>query len=471
MGKQKIPHRDGGMRQMAAIALPMVASLTCDTIMVFTDRLFLARISPELMNAAMGGGLTVMMMSSFFGGLLGYVTALTAQYFGAGRKTTCAVVVTQAVLISCCAYPLILAAKPLAHKLFEFMGIGSGQMGPQISYLNILLWGVIISLLRSILSGFFSGIGKTFIVMAASIVAMAANVGLDYILIYGKLGFPAFGIEGAAYATVAGGILGLMVLAVVYLRKKNRRRFGVRDSLHVDLDVAKKLLRFGSPAGVEMLLNLMAFNTLVLIFHSHSAATATAATIMFNWDMVSFVPLIGLEICVTSLVGRFMGAGEPQTAHKSTMAGLKIGVIYSVIVSFIFVCFPWYLVEVFRPDNSRLLFNNSVSLAVFMVRLASLYVLVEAMLIVFIGALRGAGDTFWAMGISVSLHWGMVGVLYIIMRVFGLSPAVGWSSVVSMFMLFSGLVYFRYRSGKWKKIRIVAPEPVLVAANDVPEVQ
>lgn len=450
---------------MSSIALPMVVSLACDTVMVFTDRLFLARISPELMNASMGGGLTVFMLSSFFFGLLGYVTALTAQYFGAKRRKECSSVVFQAVIFSMLAYPVILSCRPLAHGLFELMGVSAGQMGPQKLYLDILLWGSLISLLRTVLSGFFSGIGRTSIVMAASITAMIFNVVLNYILIYGKFGCPSLGIEGAAYGTIAGGCLGLVILAAAYTGKGNRAKFHLSGTMRFDPAVAGKLLKFGSPGGFEMLLNLIAFNSLVLLFHSHSPATATAATIVFNWDLVSFVPLVGIEISVTSLVGRFMGAGDPETAHKSVMAGLKIALAYSTIVLALFVGFAPGLVEVFRPVGNDTVFNSSTALAVSMVRMASLYVLMEAMLIVFIGALRGAGDTLWAMVFSVSVHWAMVAALFVILRIMGLPPKLGWGVVVSIFMLFSVVVYLRYRGGKWKSIRVVQPEPVSFAGD------
>ena len=74
----------------------------------------------------------------------------------------------------------------------------------------------------------------------------------------------------------------------------------------------RKLLRFGYPA-VELFLNLLAFTSMILLFHSHGLATATAVTIVFNWDMVSFVPLLGIQIGVVSLVERYMGgAGRPD---------------------------------------------------------------------------------------------------------------------------------------------------------------
>ena len=103
-----------------------------------------------------------------------------------------------------------------------------------------------------------------------------------------------------------------------YLAPTNRREFGVALPRY-DGEVMRKLLRFGYPAGVELFLNLLAFTSMILLFHSHGLATATAVTIVFNWDMVSFVPLLGIQIGVVSLVGRYMGAGRPEIAERDPL--------------------------------------------------------------------------------------------------------------------------------------------------------
>ncbi len=440
---------------MIAIALPMVVSQSCDTVMIFTDRLFLSKLGPEQMNAAMGGGLTSFMMMSFFIGLTSYSTALVAQYLGAGRKQDCPLAVSQTVILSLIAYLPILACRPLAHGLFEIMGISSAQLVPQKTYFDILLYGIIIGLLRTSLSSFFSGIGRTGIVMIASFTAMIVNVILNYIFVFGKFGCPSLGIKGAAYGTILGGISGLLVLAISYFRKSHWVEFALSKSFRFDKEVMKKLLRFGSPTGAEMFLNILAFNAMVMTFHAHGLVTATAATIVLNWDLVSFVPLIGVEIGVMSLVGRSMGAGDPDSAHRAAMSGLKLGLVYSFFILILFVGFPSYLVNMFRPAGSGEVFYAAFPAAMAMLRLASLYVMVEALFIVFIGALRGAGDTLWAMGMSVGLHWFMASILFVMLRVLGMSPVAGWGSVVVLFLIFSGIVFLRYRSGQWRKIRIV----------------
>ncbi|MBF0484550.1 MAG: MATE family efflux transporter [Candidatus Omnitrophica bacterium] len=451
-------YKPGGVREMLTIALPMLVSMTCDTIMIVTDRIFLSRLHPEMMNASMGGGLTVFMMISFFIGLTGYSTALVAQYFGADQKQKCPSVITQSVIVALCAYIPILVCRPLAHKMFLFMGVPLSQLVYQNLYFDILLYGSIITLIRGIFSCFFSGIGRTRIVMAASFTAMVVNAVAGYILIFGKFGLPALGIRGAAYGVLLGGSSGLIVLACAYFKQNNMLEFNIVNSFKFSREVISKLLRFGTSPGLELFLNLLAFNSMVMVFQSHSPITATAATIVLNWDMVSFVPLLGIEIAVTSMVGRYMGAQDPDTAHKSVISGLKVGLIFSTFILILFVGFPWYLVEVFHPSGTQETFLKSVPMALFMIRAASLYILVEALFVVFIGALRGAGDTFWAMFISVTLHWSMVFVVVFALRIMRWTPEVGWSFMVAIFLLFSFFVYLRYKSGYWRNIKVVEPE-------------
>jgi MATE family multidrug resistance protein len=449
----------GGIREMVAIALPMVVSSACETVMTFTDRLFLSRLGPEYMSAAMGGGLSAFVMMTFFLGLTGYTTALVAQYLGSGRRDRCAITVTQALIIAAAAYPVILLARPLGHLFFDLMSIPPEQLVHQRQYFNILIYGVIFGLLRNCLSCFFSGLGRTRVVMVAALTAMVVNVGANYILIFGKLGAPALGIRGAALGTIAGSLCGLLVLTAAYLAPQNRRAFNITQAFRFDLAVMKKLFRYGYPAGLEFFLNLLAFNIMVFIFCSRSLATAASITIVFNWDMVSFVPLIGVNIGVTSLVGRYMGAGTPDTAHRATLSGLKLAWLYSFCILIAFSVFPEILVGVFRPAESPEVFNQQVfPLAVSMLRLAALYVISDAMFLVFGGALRGAGDTFWAMCISVTFHWVLVVVLYVLQNVFHTGPLLSWFSLCMIFMMFSFSFFLRYRSGKWRTLRIVEPE-------------
>jgi MATE family multidrug resistance protein len=170
---------------------------------------------------------------------------------------------------------------------------------------------------------------------------------------------------------------------------------------------------------------------------------------------VSFIPLLGIEIAVTSLVGRYMGAGDPDTAHKAAMSGIKTGIFYSIIILFLFLLIPRALVMIFRPDVPGQVFSDAIPIAVSMIRLASLYVLVEAVMVAIVGALRGAGDTHFTMLISVSAHWLLLPILFLLMNVLNLSAVTGWLGIIVFFNIFCGVLILRYRSGKWKRIRVV----------------
>lgn len=447
------------MGELLVIALPMMASSACDTVMTFTDRLFLSKLGTAHMNAALAGGMTSFLMLTFFMGLIGYTTALVGQYLGSGQKPKCAVVVTQAAIIAVAAYPVILLLAPLAGATFRASGVAPEQLGPQLIYFNILIYGAIIGLMRNALSCFFSGIGRTRIVMVASVAAMVVNIAANYVLIFGKLGFPVLGIRGAAYGTIIGGVSGLLVLAWAYFLGNTADEYGIGRSFRFDSDAMCKLLKFGYPAGLEFFLTFAAFTVMIVLFQAQGQRVATAATITFNWDMVAFVPLIGIEIAVTSLVGRYMGARSPDTAHRAAMSGIKVGSIYSVAMLVLFVAFPLALINVFRPDADDAIFVEALPLSVFMVRMMSIYVLLEAILVAMFGALRGAGDTFWAMCASVTLHWLMVGILFAVFRVLHGSAQTAWMAMIAWFFVFGVVFFLRYRSGKWREIEVIqAPE-------------
>jgi MATE family multidrug resistance protein len=449
--------KPGGVREMISVALPMFVSFACDTVMIFTDRLLLSRLGTVMMNASLGGGITFYMMITFMFGLLGYITALAAQYLGAGRKENCAKVAAQGMILILIAWPIILLLRGPAASLFHLMGVSEEQIAPQTVYFNILVLGAPTALLRHCLASFFSGIGRTRIVMTASLAAMVINVGAGYTLIFGKFGFPEMGIAGAGWGAVFASFCACIVLGSVYFSKKIREEYNILKSFAFNTKVMKKLLHYGYPSGVEMFLAVTSFNFMVMTFHSLGPVAATASSIVMNWDMVTFVPLMGIEIGVTSLVGRYMGAGHPEIAHKSVLSGVKVGMIYAAVMFVMFLFFTNHLVTVFRPEHGADIFNQAIPAATFMLRLVSLYLASMVIMVVFVGALRGAGDTLWAMGFNVLMHWALAGILFVMLRVFHFPIEAGWAALVILFLLLSTLVLFRYREGKWKTLRIVEP--------------
>jgi MATE family multidrug resistance protein len=423
--------------------------------MIFTDRLMLSRLGTDAMNAAMSGGVSIQVAVFFFIGLTGYSTALAAQYFGAGQKRSSSATAFQAFLIALIAVPVVMIWLVPANYISVKLGITETQRVLQSQYMFILAAGTIFGLVRHVLSCYFAGIGKTKIVMAATLTALTVNVAVGYTLIYGKFGLPQLGIQGAAIGAVCGWTFAAAILMIVYFGRTNRSEFSSAKTLRFDRQIMGKLISYGYPAGIEMFFNFLAFSAIIQIFQSIGTHVATATTITFNWDLIAFIPLLGIEISVTSLVGRYMGARDPVTAEKTVYSAIKAGTVYSVITFILFATIPEVLVSVFRPDVATPVFENAKPLAASMIRIAALYVIAEAMMCSLVGALRGAGDTLFTMVWSVSAHWLFAITAFIMFKVFHLPPLTGWSTVIGIFLFFCLLLYLRFRSGHWTRIDVI----------------
>ena len=460
--------RRSTLTRLLAIAFPMVVSQASDTIMLFVDRLFLSRLGEAYLAASMSGGLTQFMLSSFFIGTVGYVTAIVAQYYGAGRYDMCGKATVQAVFLALLSYPVLLGLSPLIRYFFAVAGHSPEQVKLGYTYFQTLIFGSVFLVLRFALSGFFIGIGRTTVVMLANFAGVLVNVPLNYILIFGKLGLPALGLRGAAIGTILGNLVIFLILIVFYLRGKNKADFKTHKSFQFRKETFVKLVRFGVPAGLEMFLGVTAFNLFVQFMHSYGTDVAAAVTIAFNWDIVAFIPMIGMGHAATALVGQNIGAGDFAEAKKSTYTALKVSWVYSFSMVFLFVFGSRMLVGAFASGFEGDT-DSITSLATAMVRLASLYTLADSAQLVFTGALRGAGDTKWIMRMSVALHWVFAVLAIVMIRVVKVPPIIGWLLLI-LFVIGLGITMFlRFRGEKWRDIELIQrgkgePEEVSLTA-------
>ncbi len=440
--------------RLLAIALPMVVSQAMETVNMFVGRLFLSRLGEAHLAAAMSGGLTAFTLSGIFAGTVGYTNAVVAQLFGAGRGDKCARAAVQGLILGVASYPVILAIAPLARHLFVAAGQSPLQVALGYEYSRVLIYGSVFGVLRSAITGFFIGVGRTRVVMVANVAGMAINVPIEYVLIFGKLGLPALGLTGAALGSVLGSFAALLVLMVQFLRPGCRREFATHRAFAFERDTIGILLRFGLPAGIETFLNTFAFNLFIQFMHSYGPGVAASVTIAFNWDIVAFIPMLGMSFAVTSLVGQYVGAGEPQMVRRATALALRVAWLYAGTVAVLFVAATPALVNVFASGFGA--GGAGVALlARTLVRLAAIYILADAAHLVFAGALRGAGDTRWVMGISVGLHWAFATTAVILVRVAAAAPTTVFAVFV-VFVVSVGVgMFVRFRSGAWRRIRLV----------------
>ena len=434
--------------ELLRLALPMVVSQGTFAVMIFTDRYFMSQIDPANMAAALGGGVASFFSFCFFLGVLAYANALTAQYLGAGEPEKCPRVVTQGLLMTLMSLPFLTLITLLVAGIFEGMGHEPEMVELERKYYLILMSGVLVTLSKVCVSSYFAGIGRTYVVMICDVFGLLVNIPLCYAMAFGKLGFPALGIVGAGISTVVSTILAFLLFLGFYFHKKHREEFGVMRAWVLDTKILRRYWRLGFPSGLEMFLNVAAFNLFLLMFQSYGIAEAASAAIVFNWDILSFVPMIGLNLGVISLVGRFVGARNMERVNEVMTAAFTLGLSYSAMLAFIYITWRYPLVEVFAPPSGD--FTAIRELSAFMMIGLSSYVMADAVILVSGGLLRGAGDTRWLMVASVSLHWAMLVAQFFIIRVLKLSPTVSWIAFCALVFSIALVYALRLRSPQWR---------------------
>ena len=445
--------------ELARIALPMVVSQGTFAVMIFTDRYFMSQIDSVHMAAALGGGVAAFFSFCFFTGLLSYANALTAQYLGAGELGKCSKVVTQGIVITVMCSPALVLITYLVSGIFENVGHDSAQVELEKTYYTILMLGVIVTLTKTCLSSYFAGIGRTRVVMICDVCGLIFNVPLCYVMVFGKLGLPELGIVGAGISTIIASFFACLLFFLFYFEREHRVKFFVMNSFHIDWGVLRRFWRLGFPSGLELFLNVAAFNLFLLMFQGYGVVEGASAAIVFNWDLLSFVPMIGLNIGVISLIGRFVGANDMARTDEVMSAAFFLGIFYSAILAILYISFRFPLVEVFSPPEGD--FSEIRSLSAFMMIGLSSYVMADAIIIISGGVLRGAGDTRWLMFTSVGLHWAMLIAQYYVILVWQFGPQVSWLTFCAMIFAIAIVYVWRLQSGVWRdpeKLRLVMNE-------------
>ena len=207
-----------------------------------------------------------------------------------------------------------------------------------------------------------------------------------------------------------------------------------------------------------MFLNVFAFNVFIQLMQSYSPQVAAAVTISFNFDLVSFIPMLGVGAATTALVGQRMGAGDTAGARKVAFLGLRIAWGYGLLIVLAFVLGAPVLVKVFSGGFTAG-DEGILPIAQTLLRLAAIYILGDATNVVLSGALRGAGDTRWVLVVTGTLHWIMAAGAFVFIRILVLPPVAVWLFFIAFILSMTFALFLRHRGRKWERGRIIDQLP------------
>ena len=451
---------EGGCREVLFVALPLIFSTSSLTIQHFVDRIFLSWYSREAIAASMPAGLLNFTFMALFIGTAATVGTFVAQYSGAGMDHRIGPVVWQGFYFAFLAGLVSLVLHPLAPALFSIANHSPRVREFEIAYFQILVFGAFPVTAASALAGFFNGLGKTVIVMVVSFVETGVNVLLDYILIFGHWGFPRMGVEGAALGTVLSQVAGFLIYLGLILRSEYAERFRTRTGWKPDRLLLLRFLRFGLPSGVHFFLELIGFSLFIQFVGRFGTDVLAAANISFNINNLAFMPMIGFGTAVSVLVGRRLGQNRPDLAEKSVWSAFRMTIAYTATFALAYALVPKVFLIPYASNADPESFSAVSKTAILFLKFVAVYALFDAMSLVFSAAVKGAGDTRFAMAVSVSLSWTcMVIPGYLAAFVFHAGILWMWF-FLSLYISVLGIVFLlRFLRGKWKTLRVIERVP------------
>jgi MATE family multidrug resistance protein len=456
--------RPSGGREVLRVAAPLVVSSLSWTIMTFVDRMLLNWVSGTAMAAAFTASIAWFAILCLPLGVCAYANTFIAQYDGARQQQRIGLVVWQAVWIALGFGAVCLAAIPLAPPLFALAKHSAQAYAFEVQYFQILCVGAPAMLIAQAGASFYSGRGQTWVVMIVDAAAAVLNLVLDYCWIFGYYGFPEWGIAGAAWATVISLWIKSLVYILLPLQHKHRERFGTLRGLRFDPLLLRRILYFGAPSGFQMLLDVMGFTVFILLVGRLGKIEAEATSIAFSVSSLAFMPIYGLHLAVSVLVGERLGENRDDLAARATYTTLQVALMYMLVISLLYVLAPGLFLHGFFPDVATSSPPNLAveQMAALLLQFVAAYNLLDATQMVFVGALKGAGDTRFLLRVSLVLSVLLAAFSYFSVEVWQMSVFGCWTFIVFWCWIAAVAYLVRFLQGKWRGMRVIE-QPAEVA--------
>lgn len=451
----EIETRWTGLREVMAMSGPIILGSLSYTIMRFVDQMVVSRLGTEALAAMGSAGVWSYVMGCFVFGIIGCVSTFVSQCYGRGEMEQCARYTWQGIHLSLLAGVLALAIWPLSGPLFQSMGHSPDVTRFEATFFRIWLAGYAAVAWMTALASFFQSVGRPGIPMYVAIVANLINLFLNIVLVFGYLGFPRMGIAGSALASVIAQWFQALCLHAIFISAPFNARFNTRRAFMPDFGRIRELFRIGFFSGLTILMDVgnWAIFTSFVVGHFGDVALASHNAAMAFMHLC-FMPALGVNQGICAIVGQYIGRGNFSAAAARTYTAMKVAIVYMFCTGLVFAFFGKGLIRTFFSQDPGV-----VALGHTLLILAAFFQGFDAINIVVFGALRGAGDTLrvaiitfagaylfflpLSMFLAFVWEWGAVGA---------------WIGATVYIIGLSGIIYLRFRGGKWKEIRIFSHE-------------
>ena len=444
-------------REVLRISLPLVAAMASATVMQFTDRVFLANYSLDAIAAALPAGIAAHFFITIFDGTAGYLNVFIAQYTGAAAFNRVGSALWQGIYFTAAAALVMIGLAFFAAPIFRLAGHAPEVQQLEIVYFRVMCLGAGFHILSTTMACYYSGRGRTRPVMIINIIGMLVNIPLDYALINGWGIFPELGILGAVLATVFSWILTSILFGLLIFTRENDRVYGVLRNRALDIVLLKRLFRFGLPGALQFTADIFTFMFFIFIVGRIGTVELAVTNIAMSIDTLSFLPMLGISLGTSTLVGQALGRKNPDDAVAATTATLHLTILYTLVFVLLFVLAPKPLLNLFWPPDLSPEQQASVNvMGTVLLRFVAGFLFFDAVYMIITGALKGAGDTrFILISIGCVSFLTMLLPAYIGVEYFGLGLYFAWTCAVAFIFVLAVVTALRYQQGKWKEMRVI----------------
>ncbi len=461
------------IREVWSIAWPVVLTMMSYTVMQFVDALMVSRVDAISVAAQGNGSVWSFTVISFLFGIVTMVNTFVSQNIGAGKPEEAARYAWAGIWLSVIAWLLLLVPFGfLLPTIFRMMHPGEPRLVElETAYAQILLFGGVVTVVTKAIAQFFFGTQRPRVIAVAAITGNLVNLVGNYILIFGEAGLPALGIPGipgtpalgvagAAIATLIGVAVEGAIPLVIFLSRRSHERYRSRSLWRFDQRRTLELIRLGWPNALQLSNEIICW----AIFMSYLVGLFGPLHLVAGWGTLrymhmAFMPAVGFSVATTSLVGKYIGAGQPDVAAQRARVAVCMAMAYMTVCGLLMAIFREDLLQAFTmgEETTAAEAEEILRIGSGMMICAAIFQTFDALGIVYSGALRGAGDTIVPGVLTVVLSWGVIvgGGWLLATRVPEWSSLGPWIASAVYIILLGFAMAGRFESGRWRSIRLV----------------
>ncbi len=380
------------------------------------------------------------------------VSALVARRRGEKNQRSANQILLVAILFVIVATVVISSACVMwANEIINFCGSAPETHEPAVIYYRIIMGCMIFNVLSMVINAAQRGSGNTMIAMRTNIVSNVVNIIANYLLIQGHLGFPALGIAGAAIATVFGTVIAcIMSFASLFRRDGFVSIYYIMEQqIRPALEPVISIIKLGFSVFIEQILMRVGFMSTAMMAAKMGTNALAAHQVGMNILGLTFSFGDGMQVAAVALIGRSLGEGSPDKAKAYGKTCRMIGLGISCVLAVVYFFGGEWLYHLFFTEQ------EIVDIGVMIIRIMIIIVLFQVSQVIYMGCLRGAGDTtYTAIASTISVTIIRTSASYFFGFVMGLGMAGIWMGIladqISRFLFAS----IRFKQGKWTKIHI-----------------